>query len=399
MKFGKTLPLIAFVTALACLTGCDRSSLYTNYRDIEQIQVIQVLGVDRSGPESLRLSIASGADVGGNAPTILSICAASISEAMEQLQEYSPRETLYFANTQFLLIGEDTAKDGVAEFLDYIQRNPRMRTDMELFIVRGSTAETVVTRSGDGTHDVADELHALLRDLERQNGAQVFSATDVSRRLAESGAALIHAIVPANSEGVNFSGIEGGGLFTLSAGYGVLRDDKLIGYILGDAAMGVELFDRKRIGGPVSVRAGKDGLVTLKLTSGKTSIKPLWNTDGSLRALRVETKLQAAIAELENPELSMEENFPDRVASLLSERAEGWLDRVLRFSAAQRADFLGLGQQLRRMEPRRFAEMPISWQDTLAGLQFEVSVQTTIEHSYENFGSVNTTGHGMGGTA
>ena len=397
MKLAKLAPLIALVTAIACLTGCGRSSLYTNYRDLEQIQVIQALGVDRSGPESLRLSVASGADVGGRAPTILSIREASISAAMEQLQEYAPRETLYFAHTQFLLLGEDTAKSGIAEFLDYIQRNPQMRTDVELFVVRGSTAETMITRSGDGTHDAADELHALLRDLERQNGSQVFSATDVSRRLAESGAALIHAIVPAESEGVNFSG--GGGLFMLSAGYGVLRGDQLIGYILGDAAKGVELLDHKLTGGPVSVRAGENGLVTLKLTGGETSIKPLWNADGSLRALQVEAKLQAAVAELENPELSAAENFTGTVAELLSARAAGWLDRVLRFSAAQNADFLGLGQQLRRMYPQRFAAMPRPWQDTLPELDFEISVKTTIEHSYDNFGPVNTEGRGMGGTA
>ena len=110
MKLAKLAPLVALATAIACLTGCGRSSLYTNYRDLEQIQVIQALGVDRSGPESLRLSVASGADVGGRAPTILSIREASISAATEQLQEYAPRETLYFAHTQFLLLGEDTAK-------------------------------------------------------------------------------------------------------------------------------------------------------------------------------------------------------------------------------------------------------------------------------------------------
>ena len=43
--------------------------------------------------------------------------------------------------------------------------------------------------------------------------------------------------------------------------------------------------------------------------------------------------------------------------------------------------------------------MPLSWQDTLPQLEFEISVESTIEHSYDNFGPVNTEGQGIGGTA
>lgn len=395
MKYGKILPLLILSLTLPCLTGCS-GSIYANYRDLEQIQLIQTLGVDRTGPGSLRLSISSGADVGGHEPILLSIREASIATAMERLQEYSARETLYFAHTQFLLLGEETAKRGVAEYLDYVQRNPQMRTDVELFLVRGSTAETMITGSGDGKYDASDELHALLRDLERQKGTEVFSCTEVSRRLAESGAALIHAIVPASSEGVKFP--SSGGLFILSAGYGVLRDGALIGYILGDAAKGVALLRGTLTGGSVTVSVGGE-YVTLKVNGCGIKLRPQFAEDGSLRAVEVQAELDAAIAELENPELSAQPDFTAAVTQALSRRSENWIRSVLQFSAAQRADFLALGQQLRRLDTQRFDSMPERWEDVLPELEFEVSVTSSVEHSYDNFGPVNTEGEGMGGAA
>ena len=61
MKRKRWLFLFALLPVFALLCGC--SSLYTNYKDIEMLQVIQTLGIDRGENGGVVLSVASGANV------------------------------------------------------------------------------------------------------------------------------------------------------------------------------------------------------------------------------------------------------------------------------------------------------------------------------------------------
>ena len=393
MRKRASLPIIIMVCL--GLAGCGGRGLWANVQELGQLQLIQTLGIDRLGGEGVRLSVASGADVGERAPAILSAEGRSVSEAMELLQKYSPRESLYFAHTQFLLLGEDCARAGVAPWLDYVQRLPQMRTGAELFLVHGADAAALICASGDGQYDVSDKLHALLRELERQNGEPVFTCAEVARRLAESGAALVHAVDAAESDGVIYSG--GGGLSVLSAGYGVLRGGRLIGYLRGDAAKAVGLMEGTLSGGPLTLRAADGSLAAVYLLGSDTRLIPRWDEDGALRGLRVETELRAALAELERPESLAREGFSDALRNALERRAAGWLRAALDFSRAQGADFFALGQRLRRADARRFDAMPQTFAAALPGLEIEVSVSAALLHGYDGRGGLPVRGEAEGG--
>lgn len=373
MKRKRWLVLFALLPALALLCGC--SSVYTNYKDIELLQVIQTLGIDRGENGGVVLSVASGGNVNGGEPSVLSITAPSIEIAMEKLQEHFARTPFFFAHTQFLVVGENAARSGVSAYLDYIRHMPLLRSDVRLFLVHGCDAKTLVTGSIDGKHDISDELTSLLLDLEHQNGMQVFSCAEVSRQLMENGASLVCAIDAVDTKGIVFSG--GGGLSAVSAGYGVLTDGVLSGYILGDTARGIDLLSGSLSGGPIALET-ESGTVTVQLHDGKTDFSPVWDADGNMESLRAEATVSAEITEVSDPEAAEQPGFSDSVADLLARRAENWLRESLDFSSALESDFLSLGEKLARHDAQRFRSMPRTWRETLPLLRYDVSVKAEI---------------------
>ena len=389
--------LLAAALLLPTLSGCKSGSLYNNYREVENLQLIRTLGVDRTEEADIRLSASSGADIDGQSPTIMAVESGSISQAMEKLQNYVSAGSLFFAHADYLILGEAAARAGIASYLDYVDRIPQMRTDVSLFLIREGEASTLITGAGDGQYDVTDELLALEERVERLGGNHIYSCADVSRRLAESGAALVMALSPAETEGVIYSG--GGGLSSLPAGYGVLKDGALIGYILGDAAKGVSLLEGRLSDQAVSVSGGDGSLITLSVTRGGAQLKPVWDTDGSLAALEVNVEIDAAIQELGNPMLSQQSDFLEQTAAALAARAGAWVENVLAFSAREQADFLALGQRIRRQDPVEFAQMPQTWEEALADLDFQITVTASIQHGYETSSPINVYGDGKGGTA
>lgn len=339
------------------------------------LQVIQTLGIDRGENGGVVLSVASGANVNGGEPTVMSITAPSIETAMEKLQEHSARTPFFFAHTQFLVIGEDAARSGISAYLDYIRHMPLLRSDVRLFLVRGCDAKTLVTGAVDGKYDISDELSSLLLDLEHQNGMQVFSCAEVSRYLMENGASLACAIDAVDTEGIVFSG--SGGLSAVSAGYGVLADGALLGYILGDAARGIDLLSGSLSGGPIALES-ESGTVTVQLHDGKTTLSPVWDAAGNMTGLRAEATVSAEISEVSDPEAAEQPGFSDSIADLLARRAENWLRETLDFSSTLGADFLSLGERLERQNARRFRAMPRAWSETLPLLRYDFCVKVEI---------------------
>ena len=60
----KIFRIAAVLVLAALLTGCSGGSIYSNYRELEQLMVIQTLGFDRT-PDGVRLSASSGSDSAG----------------------------------------------------------------------------------------------------------------------------------------------------------------------------------------------------------------------------------------------------------------------------------------------------------------------------------------------
>ena len=110
--------LICFICAasLVLLSGCSGGSIYTNYREIEQLMVIQTMGFDKS-PDGITLSVSTGnSDSGtssGSTTAHMSASAKTISLAEDRLRDYSASEELFFAHTSYIAIGEACARSSL----------------------------------------------------------------------------------------------------------------------------------------------------------------------------------------------------------------------------------------------------------------------------------------------
>ena len=103
----KRLLIIYIIIFALPLSGCK--SIYNNYKEIEQLLVIQTMGLDTQGGGVL-LSLASAAGSNGSSPRRLQSGGESITTAMERIYNYSYEEQLFLSHVGQLIIGEDAAE-------------------------------------------------------------------------------------------------------------------------------------------------------------------------------------------------------------------------------------------------------------------------------------------------
>lgn len=141
---------------------------------------------------------------------------------------------------RFVVIGEQAAREGLADVLDFFQRNTQTRLALPVFIVRGGTARELVTCPGDDLYEITSILSSVQRDTEKQGSAHCFTLLDIAQRLARSGAALCCTVTAAQTGG-NAPAAQEGTLTALETGYAVLRDGALAFWLDREETQGTNL--------------------------------------------------------------------------------------------------------------------------------------------------------------
>lgn len=383
----RCIPIIIIVCAL--LAGCGSArGIYANFRAIEQLRLIQTLGLDRAGAR-ITLSAATGAEEDAP-PLILRQSGATLPAAMDALQAHSVGGTLYFAHTQYVLLGEDFARAGVRSLLDFVERDVQMRLGTELFVLRDDSAQTLITGSASGEGDIAEMLGSVSRDLSLRGDSHVYRFRETAKALSERGAALVCALRAEKTDGGVFPEGEQSALAAVPCGYGILRGDRLAGWAEGDTAAAISLL-RGTLGRlPRSVTDSDGGAVTLEY-GGSAALHPTWNADGTPGPMQVELSLTAAIAELGADAQSRvtDGSCAEALSAALAEAVAADVRDALALAQALDADFLALGPALRRSSGEGFAALPPDWLQTM---RFDVQADCKITHSYDLGAPVQTEG-------
>ena len=405
MKRG--LSLLIIICMLLSLSGC--SGIYSNFRELERLLVIQTMGIDFA-EEGVGISLASGAKSDGSSPVRLFSTGVSVTSAVAHILSYSQEQELFLSHTSHVVLGEEAAKNGINGYLSYICRSPNLRTDIPLYIVKGGTAQEAVMQVGDGSKGISEVLEAVRANVDERGDSKAFSASDLLRDLERNGSGLVCAIEcsPSIQEGgtkqeggsgsssgtdsaesPDSTGGSGSGeekqekqaLTAAAVGYGVIRGDRLCAYIDKEQAIGVGLLLNIVGISDIVVKDRYATPVTLELDQGSSVIKPVWAEDGSLEMLDIQIKAAANIAEIGGGGHFGEPDYEDYLTAQLETAVSERVSSVIQLSKTLQADFLGLGNIVEMDDAEKYRALGGDFASLLPGLTVRISVRGQIKHT------------------
>lgn len=389
----KFIAVLIIICVLPSLTGCEHSgTIYSNYREVEQLQLIRAVGVDADG-DNVRLTISSGEPNEGGQCMLLSRSAESVATAANSLQDYAAGQELYYAHTEYFLFGQQAAEKGLDRYLDYIERSTTLPMGVSFFLVRGGTAEDMITGSGDGQYDTGQSLTSLKRVVERRGDNHVFTCADTARALSENGAALICALRPSRLEGSVFTSEVDARTTAAPDGFGILKDGKLVGFVDADEALCAVILIQNGMSGLVLSDAS-GGHVTLTLEGSGARVLPVWNAGGALDRVDVDVDVRARLVEVSQYHDTSDQELLELFGDLLAQELDRRFTNLLSLINQYEADFLGIGNMLRDADARRFDAMPQSWDELLGGVDFQVNVNARVGRTSDLKSSVSVDGKG-----
>lgn len=367
-----------FIAALCALSlmltasGCSGGSIYSNYRDIAELLVIQTLGFDLSDA-GVRLSVSAegstgaGKDNEGKTPVRLSVDAQSMTEAQDALQHYSGGLRLFFGHTAYIVLGENVLNTDTAQFFDCIERDAAFRLCIPVFAASGSASELVMGAGAD-EHDATRLMRAVTENLRLRGDAHIFTAAEIVSALDSNGAALICAVKAVPADTIDPDAAEGE-MAIVPDGYTIINNNKAAGHIPMELARGVSLILNEAGSMPVVV-----GNATLQIDRSSCELEPVFG-DG-LEGVAININISASLAEARG------DFDPGELTREFEAEARSWVEDVLELQKSSACDFLHLGSALEIRRPQRLRGASENFALIAPGLDFTVRVTADLDRSF-----------------
>lgn len=413
------LSLLIIICSLPALNGCG--SIYSNYREIQQLMVVQTMGIDRE-KGGVQVSMAAAAEASGGGPRRMSAQGSTITAAIDRAYKLSYEEEIFFSHVNHLLVGEAAAEEGLDAFLDYVSQSPTMRIDIPLYIVRGSTANQAVMEVGDSSKGISEVMQTVHESFASPSNSRVFTVADTINSLLRYGSALVCAVecVPSSesispeksesaqqSDGQNTQEGEGQNaqqgeeqnaqeeegqnaqdktqgenpLMAVPAGYAVIRDGKLCKFIEPEEAVAVGLLTGSLPITAITVTDRNGRNASLELNQGSADIVPVWGGKGQLKGLNIQAQVSASVLETDNWQQGSSSEYINHLTAQLESAVSQRLSSLLRTSMKLKADFLGLAGQVERKSPENYRLLSQHFSELLPGLELQITVSGQLSHT------------------
>jgi spore germination protein KC len=379
VKLSPEIFLICLLwVSLLSLTGCwDR-------REINDLAVILATGIDKKEDETIELSVqilipvsmtqgdAKGGGGEGKETVVLSFHGISIADAMSKLQKKVPRQ-IFWGHNEIIIFGEEFAKEGIREQLDFFARHPTTRLRSYIFVCKGKAGDIL---------EVAPILEITsgetLRELAvLEIGMKVTLKNILLNLVGDTKATAVPwiDIVPSRSEEEENKNLH-------INGTAIFRNDKMIGYIDDKTTRGLLWLKNEIRQATVTIfpKEEKEEFITFNIIRANTELHPEINDDKWIMNIKIVaeddvlqngTNLDVKSTEIVRKlEKQLEEDLQSRIKLVLQP-----------VQKEMKADVFGFAEAFHRKFPKEWGKVKDNWEDVFSEMEVNIDPKVYVRRT------------------
>jgi spore germination protein KC len=361
--------------------------MFPQMSDIEQFEVIRVIGIDADGSEPGNIAATllvgepspetgeqAGADMSFNAE---SASARTAFEAISLLKMFADKKQ-HLGYIDYYIIGEAAAEDGIAKYTDFLARYHETRYSSKIYIIRDMSARELITESCSSDYRLEDALDNMGEIANVMSNTSTVRVIDMMNMLDDQTGA---SVIPA----VRYEKTQNGGdarVSLIPAGYAVLSGGALSGYLEPDYARGYNFLTNKVKSCPVSVPDGAGSYAGFEVTRSSTDVTARFGGDGMPLEIVYETLVSVNIAEQHTDADIYTQQSRDKLSADISETIRRDMLRVISRSFDLGLDCTLLGERLRMKYPIKWKKIENRWTQIYTALTIDVETHAEIMRVY-----------------
>lgn len=370
---------------LATITGC--SQIARSRVEIDEAMFVRVLSIDKGENNNVKVTITSK-DVSslssgtGQATKQQSYNISSegktMLEAVRNLWTFADRRP-YYGHTEIILIGEDIAKEGILKYLDYVSRDHQFRHNSRIYIVKGSTANSLV----ENTHTSGVFIGDVLRNLENNIvGLSISSTVSIAEAMFIFDNPNVSTFIPCieKVKKVTKEAQDRDKFDMAIKGYAVFKGDKLSRYLQDKESRGINWVKNRIASGVILVKGKKGEDISLEIINSQTRMKPQMTKDTISCTINI--SVNTNIDEITAPDDIFDRSGINYLNEQQEKAIKAEIENVLTIAQKANLDFFGIIQEFHMKYPVSWKEIEKNWAELFPQIKFNVVVISKINRTY-----------------
>lgn len=386
INIKKVLVSIIMFSLLMIQTGCEIA--FYGRTEINRIEFIRVVGVDKSPDkeDTVRLTIATqnvqltgGAGGQQKQSDILYSEGNTVFEAVRNFWNFMDKRP-FWGHLDYVLIGEEVAKDGLFKYIDFFSRDPEVRPNLKVYITKGMRAEEIIKKGNSEDKFIFDKLEGI---AENQWGQSVFNVVDLMEVMYILDKRYLSLYIPCIQLGKLTKDEQGKeAMDVVMGGFVIFDRDKLAGHLDDKMGRGLNWLRNKIKSGVIPVKSINGQNISLEIIESNTKLDPNI-IDGHLTVI-VRVKMSSNISGVN----TTEDVFTGESIMYLEKQQEqiirNEIESVIKNAQETELDFFGAADAVFHKYPIRWEDLYMNnWEDTFPDIQFSVHVDSKIRKTYD----------------
>jgi len=401
-NIGLVLILIA---CILFLTGC------WGKREVEELVPLLGVGIDlgqKPGTYLITVQLAKAKQGETTAAQLekdrtFSIEVSSSREAYEMVYKIVNRIP-FMGSLQVIVIGEDAAKAGFNDILDFAQRFSEFRRSMYLVLAKGK-AQSLFNLKLRNKRLMA---MSIVTHMEQGDNLSTFPTVRLGHYLSVLGRKSTAPIIPlvmsvkSGDKGIEYKAEgedEVKGEIQIE-GAGVFRGDRLVDFLTEKETKGYMWLENDVIHRLINTVGSEESKVNFGGQVLKSTTKyKVFDNDGTI-GLQYQIKASIAVDEV----IGLKEQLSETEWVDLMKGAEKSFAKVIQKECELSIkkerelglDFLGIGRHIEQKNPAYWKTVKDQWEEKIPDFPVSLNVQVTIHHSGMSSSSATTNSAGEG---
>lgn len=382
----RALLLCVLILMQIVLTGC------WSRRELNDLAIAVGIGLDKVGDQYLVSaqvvlpSQVAGSRGGGSPQSPVNLYKSTgntVYEALRKITTVSPR-SIYLSHLRILVIGEELAKEGINEVLDFFSRDTETRNDYFVVVAKDAKAEDTLK---------------ILTNLEKIPAVRLFYSLETSekiwaptstvplgtliRNLVSQGrnpvltGLVIEGSVAEGETPKNVETVDSPTKLKYS-GLAVFKEDKLIGWLNQDESK-VYNYIINQVKESIAVRSCPQGKkISYKVFEAISKVK------GSMHngepQIHIKQHIEADLAEVQCRDLELTD--PKTIVQLEQiinkEVTQLFESTIKKVQQEFKSDIFGFGEAIHRSNPQEWKRLEANWDHTFVNLPVSIDMDCKV---------------------
>lgn len=394
----KSSPRIILILALVLLLTLFNSGCWDK-REIGDLAFLSAWGVDRQEGGEILVSalitktFAVTRPMGGGTGTeerpfwLAHSSGRTMLEAMCHFSAISPR-FLFCAHSRFLIFGEETAREGILEMLDFFERNREPRLTAHILVVKGMTAAEFLKSEYELVPQPPEGGQGAIQNVTNRLGTVVdININDFLVMLAEEGIEPATGVfevipklpVPLEGELKREKIIQSPVLYGAAA----FKEDRLVGWLDPEETRGLQWIQGRIKGTPVIVQnpADKRRLLSVEVIRAGSAVTPSI-VEGKPH-MQITVELEGNLEDAQgffDPEKDAKliKEMETNMAGVIEKEIKAVLHRC---QQELNTDIFGFGATLNRTHPREWKKLRDRWDSVFPQVEVSLDIKAHVRLS------------------